>query len=91
MSHDLVVSTADSVVVILGLDNGDRNVWLVIENIIGTLGLAAGGQATTDDDPTFGEGDLFANLRQDVPARLLDGGRDELGANVAFTKAFFVL
>jgi hypothetical protein len=28
-------------------------------------------------------------LRQDVPTRLLDGGRDELGADVAFRERLF--
>ena len=38
----------------------------------------------------FGETDLLANLRYGIPARLLDGRRDELGADVAFAEVFFI-
>ena len=77
-------------VVVLRLDQGDGDVRLVVENVVGALGLAAGDQLAADDDPAFGEIDLFANLRQDIPARLLDGGRDELGADVAFAERLLV-
>jgi hypothetical protein len=81
----------DSVVVVFGLDEGDGNVGLVVENVVGTLGLAAGYQSAADDDPAFCERNLFANLRQDIPARLLDSGRDELSTDVAFAEAFLIL
>ena len=64
--------------------SGDRDVGLVVEDVVGALGLAAGDQLAADDDPALGEADLLADLRHLVPARLLDGGRDELGADVAF-------
>jgi len=53
--------------------------------------LAAGDQPAADDDPAFGERDLLANLRQDIPARLLDSGRDKLSTDVAFAEVFLVL
>ena len=77
-------------VVVLGFDEGDGDVGLVVENVVGALGLAAGDQLAADDDPAFGERDLLANLGQDIPARLLDGGRDELRADVAFAEVLFI-
>jgi hypothetical protein len=82
---------ADSVVVVFSLDKGDGDVRLVVKNIVGTLGLAAGYQSAANDDPAFGERDLLSNLRQDVPACLFDSRRDELGADVAFAEVFLVL
>jgi len=62
----------------------------IVKNVVGALGLAAGDQPAADDDPAFRERDLLANLRQDVPTRLLDGRRDEFRANVAFGEIFLV-
>ena len=77
-------------VVVLGLNQGDGDVGLVVENVVGELGLAAGHQFSTDNDPASREIDLFADLRQDIPSRLLDSGRDELSADVAFTERLLV-
>jgi len=76
---------------VFDLDEGDGNVRFVVENVVGALGLATGDQPAADDDPAFGERDLLSNLRQDIPARLLDSGRDELSADVAFAEVFLVL
>src|ERR1700680_4579525 len=40
----LLHAVADAVVVVLGLDDGDRDVGLVIKDVIGALGLPAGYQ-----------------------------------------------
>ena len=78
------------VVVVLGLDEGDRDVGLVVEDVVGAFGLAAGDQLAADDDPALGEADLLANLGHLIPARLLDGRGDELGADVAFAEELLV-
>ena len=80
----LLHAVADAVVIILGLDDGDRDVGLVIKDVIGALGLPAGHQLSADNDPPFGKSDFLADLHHPVPARALDGGTDELGADVAF-------
>jgi hypothetical protein len=61
---------------------------LLVKDVVGALGLAAGDQPAADDDPALRKRNLLANLRQDIPTRLLDGGRDELGADVAFRERF---
>ena len=81
-------AVADAVVVVLGLDDGDRDVWLVIKDIIGALGLPAGNEFSADDDAPFGKSDLLADLHHPVPARALDGGTDEFGTDVAFAEVF---
>ena len=86
----LLHAVADGMSVVLGLDERDRNVWLVVENIVGALGLPARDQLAAHDDPTLGEAHFLANLQQLVPPRLAQGRRDELGADVTFTKTFLV-
>ena len=60
--ESLLHAVADGVVVVFGLDEGDGDVRLVVEDVVGALGLAAGDQLAADDDPAFGEVDLLANL-----------------------------
>jgi hypothetical protein len=88
--QSLLHPRADAVVVVLGLDQGDGNVRLVIEDVIGPLGLAAGDELAAHDDPALGEADFLADLREQVPAGRLDGGGDELRADVALAEVFFV-
>ena len=82
----LLHAVADAVVVVLGLDERDRDVGLVVEDVVGALGLAARDQLAANDDAALGEADLLADLQHLIPARLLHGGRDELGADVAFAE-----
>lgn len=86
----LLHAVADAVVVVLGLDQPQRDVRLVVENAVGPLGLAAGDQFAADDNAALGEIDLFADLRHGIPAGVDHGGGDEFGADVAFTERFFV-
>ena len=48
-------AVADGVIVVLGLDEGDGDVGLEVENVVGALGLAASDQPAADDDPAFRE------------------------------------
>jgi hypothetical protein len=75
---------ADAVGIVLGLDQGERDVRLVIENVVGALGLAARDQLAAHDDPAFGEANFLADLQHLVPPSPSQGGRDELGADVTF-------
>jgi len=86
----LLHAVADAVVVVLGFDDGDRDVWFVIKDIIGALGLPAGNEFSADDDAPFGKSDFLADLHHPVPARALDGGTDEFGADVAFAQVSLV-
>ena len=86
----LLHPVADAVVVVLGLDDGDRDIGLVIKDVIGALGFAAGNELAANDDAALGEGDLLADLHHPVPARAFHGGADELGADVALAEVFLV-
>jgi len=86
----LLHSGADAMVIVLGLNDGDGNIGLVIKDIICALGLASGNELTSDDDAPFGEVDLLSNLHHPVPARAFDGGADELGTDIAFAEVFLV-
>jgi hypothetical protein len=77
-------------IVVLRLDDGDRNVRLVVEDVVRALCLAAGDELAADDDAALGETDLLANLRMDVPGCLLDGRGDELGTDIAFAEVLLV-
>lgn len=81
---------ADAVVIVLGLDDSDRNIWFVVKDVVSALGLAAGNELSPDDDAAFGEVDLFADLHHPVPARALYGWADELGADIALAEVFLV-
>ena len=65
----LLHAVADAVVVVLGLDEGDGDVRLVVEDVVGALGLAAGDQLAANDDAALGEADFFADLRHAHPSR----------------------
>jgi hypothetical protein len=49
-------------VVVFGFDQGDRDIRLVVKNLVGALGLAAGKQFTPHDNPALGKANLLANL-----------------------------
>ena len=51
----LLHAVADAVGIVLGLDQRERDVGLVIEDVVGALGLAAGDQLAANDDPALGE------------------------------------
>ncbi len=89
----LLHAGADGVVVVLGLDDGDRDVRLVEEDVVGLLGLAALDRLAANDDAALGEVDLLANLGHHVPlaaVRADERGRDELGADVRFGEVLLV-
>src|SRR5262249_46785716 len=88
--ESLLHPVANSTRIVFGLDQRQRDIGLVIKHVIGTLRLAAADQFAADDDAAFSETDLLADLRHHIPARPTNGGRDELGADVAFAEATFV-
>src|SRR5262245_45084719 len=86
----LLHSVADAVVVVLGLDQRQRAVRLVQEDVIGAFPQSPCDEFAADNDSALREADLLANLRDDVPPGLLDCGRDELRADVALAECFLV-
>lgn len=75
-------------VVVFGLDDGDGDVGLVIEDVVGPLGFAPRYELATHDDPALGKGHFLADLQHRVPASPLDGRRDEFGTNVSLAEVF---
>lgn len=81
---------ADAVIVIFGLDKGDRDVRLVVENDVGLLRLPARYQLAAHDDAALGEKDFLPNLHHLIPTGALDGRQDEFRADIAFSEAPFI-
>ena len=78
------------IVVVLGFNEGDGDVGLDVEDVVGALALAARDQPAADDDAALRERDLLADLRLEVPPGLQDGGRDELRAHLALVQVLLV-
>lgn len=86
----LLHAATDGMVVVFCLNEGNRNVRFIVEDIVSEIGFAAGDEFAPDNDSPFGEADLFANLRQLIPSCFRNGGRDEFRADVAFAQRFLV-
>ena len=86
----LLHAIADGVGIVLGLDQGDRDVGLVIQNVVGPLAPAPADELAAHDDTALGEADFLADLRHLVPPGLSQGRCDELRADVAFAEAFLL-
>jgi len=83
----LLHAIADRVVVILGLDDGQRDVGFVEEQIVRLLRLPPLHGLAADDDAAFGEISLLADLGHHVPLAAVysdQRGRYILGADVCF-------
>jgi hypothetical protein len=74
----LLETRADGVVVVLGLDDGYRDIRLVVKDVIGALRLATGNKLASHYDPAPREVNFLANLGHVVPACLLHRRSDEL-------------
>ena len=85
----LLHPVAHGVVVVLSLDQRQGDM-LVIQDVIGALGLAARHQFAAHDNAAFGEAYLAANLRGLIPTGLNHGGGDALGADVGFAEVLLV-
>ena len=88
--QSLLHAVADGVGVVLCLDQGDGDVGLVIEDVVGPLALASADQLAAHDDAALGEAHFLADLHHFVPPGTAQGGGDELGADVAFAETFLV-
>ena len=63
----LLHAVAGGVGVVLGLDQGDRDVGLVVEDVVGPLALAPADQFAAHDDAALGEAHLLADLHHLIP------------------------
>ena len=62
IAQRLLHAIANRVVVVLGFDNGDGDVRLVEQNVIGAFVLGAGMQLAAHDDPSLGEWKFLPDL-----------------------------
>ena len=90
VAEGLLEAGADRVGVILGLNDGDGDVRLVIEDVVGALLGTASVDFSPHINAPVGETYLFAYLRVEVPRCGHERRGDELGADVAFGEGFFV-
>src|SRR5438105_4803980 len=84
--ESLLHPVADAVIVVLRLDDSDRDIGLVIKDVIGAFGFATSNELPPDDDTSLGEGDLLTDLHHPVPACAFYRRADELGADIAFAE-----
>ncbi len=75
VAQSLLRAVAGGEGIVLGLDQGDGDVWFVIQNVVGPLAFAPADQLAAHDDASLGEADLLADLRYPVPPGLSQGGR----------------
>jgi hypothetical protein len=88
--EDLIHARAHVVVVVFGFDDGERNIGLVIEEIVNPFAVGtAHGHRAAHDHPAGIEGHFFANLTG-LPACILDRGRNVAGADFLFGELLFV-
>ncbi len=78
VGQSLLHAGAHRVFVVLGLDHGEGEVGLVVEDVVGALLGAAGREASLDEHPAGRESELLADLGLEVPAGGSDRGRDVL-------------
>jgi hypothetical protein len=72
------------------LDDRDRDIGLVIEDVVNALTGSALRHPAANHDAAVRDVDLLAELRLHVPSGALDRGRDELRADVALRKGLLV-
>jgi hypothetical protein len=86
----LLHAVANAVIIVLRLDQRDRDIRPVVKYEVGLLRVAARHQLPAHDDPALGEIDLLPNLHNFVPPGALDGRQDEFRADIAFGEAPFI-
>ena len=83
---------AHGLVVVFGLDHRDGDVGLEEQRVVSLEdgGCISVGRFAPHADATCPQTKLMKHLRHRVPPGLLNGGRDETGADVALGELFFV-
>ncbi len=89
IGQPLLHAVTQRVLVVLGFDDGDGDIGLVEQNVVGPLVLGPAVKLAADDNAAFGEREFLANLRSNIPARAFKRRSDELGADISFGELFF--
>jgi hypothetical protein len=90
IAEGLLHSRADRVVVVLGLYDRERNVGLVVKDVIHPLLGSTGMNFSTHIDATIGEAHFLANLSLQIPSSRHKAGGDKFRADIAFAERFFI-
>jgi hypothetical protein len=77
------------VIVVLCLDNSNRNVGFIIEDIVSSPGFSPAHGISLDKNPALGNIHFFPDLRM-IPAGPEECGSDEPGADVPFAQTSFI-
>ena len=80
----LLDAGAERVFVVFGFDDGDGDVGLVTEDVVGSFARTAAGAVAFDLDAAIGEGDFFKYLAVPLPASALQSWMDVFAADVSF-------
>ena len=88
----LLDAVAHRVIVVLGLDDGQRQAGLVVEDVVRAADavLVTPAGLPAHHDAAVGEPHFLAHLQLGVPLRRSDRRRDVLGADVAFGQRLLV-
>ena len=76
-------------VVVLCLNNGERDVGFMIEDYIRSLSLSTGGFIALNKNPAVGKVDFFPDLPLAVPAGFENCRDDVFGDDVPFRQVLF--
>ena len=92
IAQSLLQAMAGGVLVVFGLDDGNRNAGFPIQHIVGEflLFLVAGRQVAAHDDRPGGQSDFASDLSNGIPAGIADSRGDEKVADVGFAEGLFV-
>ena len=77
--------------IVLRFNDGQRDISLVIKNVIRAFLLTTTVELAVDKNFAFSEREFFSNLRVSTPSCSIDDSRsDVLGADIALSKILFV-
>ncbi len=79
----LLHSIANAVHVVFGLDESDRDIGFVVEDVVGAFALAPTDQLATNDDAALCEADFLADSGHLVPASATNGWGNEFRTDVS--------
>ncbi|MNN23437.1 hypothetical protein D3C81_1368350 [compost metagenome] len=86
ITERLLHSSAEGMLVVLGFDNSQRQVGLVIQDVVCATRFAPAVQLATDDDAALGKADFLTDLLVQIPASCGDGRRDVFAADVTLSQ-----
>jgi hypothetical protein len=90
VAERLLNAVTDAAVVVLRLEHRQRDVRLVVEDVVGALRFSPRDELAANDDASLCKTDFLAKLSDLIPAGLPERGRDELGADIPLAELLLV-